>query len=88
MTVDRVEIDLSKVRMLAESAERRAQHLHSQHDRIAPLADTPPKKASVASLLNDFFYWSGKATSYRGIIAMAELQTIVEDELDAEARCP
>lgn len=79
-----MEVDADKVRELAESAVRRAQEIHAQYSSNEMLSH-PQKRAS---LLNDFFYWSGKATSYRGIIAMGELQTIVEDELDAEPTCP
>lgn len=76
-----MEVDADKVRMLAESAERRAREHHAKYEENRYHSKAP-------SYLNDFFYWSGKATSYRGIIAMAELQTIVDDELDAEGSCP
>ena len=76
-----VDVDLNKIRILAESAERRAKDIHAKYAMTF-------ESDYAASLLNDFFYWSGKATSYRGIIAMAELQQIVEDELDAEGSCP
>lgn len=92
------EIDLTKLTALAESAERRAKELHADYEKAKQDAEawraisiygyTADMDAKVASLLNDFFYWSGKATSYRGVIAMVELQTVIEDELDAEARCP
>ena len=89
------EVDLDKVRMLAESAERRARELHFKYGNECLKAahakdgvEAGSFDVKAASLLNDFFYWSGKATSYRGIVAMCELATIVEDELDAEASCP
>lgn len=78
-----MEVDMNKIRILAESAERRAKELHK--DYLELQGDWPSRAQST---LNDFFYWSGKATSYRGIIAMAELQQIVEDELDSEGSCP
>ena len=93
-----MEVDMNKIRILAESAERRAKELHLNYQAahaaanehrihaLPNLAETMDEQA--ASLLNDFFYWSGKATSYRGIIAMAELQQTVEDELDSEGSCP
>ena len=93
-----MEVDINKIRILAESAERRAGELHTkykheQHLALTAAADTDFAGAhrfqkGAQSTLNDFFYWSGKATSYRGIIAMAELQQIVEDELDSEGSCP
>lgn len=93
-----MEVDMNKIRILAESAERRAKELHAEYEKSKKLAFdhrqcmrnllAAQTDVQTASLLNDFFYWSGKATSYRGIIAMAELQMIVEDELDAEGSCP
>ena len=79
-----MDVDINKIRILAESAERRATGLHTAYDVVK--ADGQLSRA--ASLLNDFFYWSGKATSYRGIVAMAEMQAIVEDELEEEGSCP
>lgn len=85
-----MEVDMNKIRILAESAERRANDLHAKANEEDDRNPHPPGFHSIEyySLLNDFFYWSGKATSYRGIIAMAELQQIVEDELDSEGSCP
>ena len=93
-----VDVDLNKIRILAESAERRAKDIHEDYQgtkanatawvRLGDISQAILQTKKAASLLNDFFYWSGKATSYRGIIAMAELQQIVEDELDAEGSCP
>ena len=77
-----MEVDINKIRILAESAERRAKELHAKTDICIP--DSP----DFHSFLNDFFYWSGKATSYRGIVAMAEMQAIVEEELEGEPTCP
>jgi hypothetical protein len=74
-------MDTQRLRELAESAERRAQGLYRKFDQ----AVDPVLKAGW---LNDFFYWSGKATSYRGVVAMIELQTVVDDELDSEPTCP
>lgn len=76
-------MDTEPIRKLAESAERRAQELHILYQE-----QQDPMSAQVRSFLNDFFYWSGKATAYRGVIAMVELQTVVEEELDAEGSCP
>ena len=82
-----VDVDLNKIRILAESAERRAEELHGQY--VASVANSISLSDSrPASLLNDFFYWSGKATSYRGIVAMAEMREIVERELEEEGSCP
>lgn len=79
-----MEVDADKVRMLAESAERRASEFHAVYNSEEMLS-YPQRRAA---LLNDFFYWSGKATSYRGILAMGELATIVEEEMDATPQCP
>ena len=76
-----MEVDINKIRILAESAERRARDIHAKYGMTF-------ESDYAASLLNDFFYWSGKATSYRGIVAMAEMQAIVEDEIDATPSCP
>lgn len=93
-----MEVDAGKIIALAESAERRAQQIHLKYLKIEQLRkEALARYANITStrhelearnLLNDFFYWSGKATSYRGIIAMMELATVVEDELDAEGSCP
>ena len=84
-----MEVDINKIRILAESAERRA---HAAHEEYSKLMETPddekPTYTKAANYLNDFFYWSGYKNAYRGIVAMAEMQAIVEDELDNEATCP
>ena len=90
-----MEIDINKIRILAESAERRAKELHAKHSTVLKEIQSglnPHLWAEAQSVahgyLNDFFYWSGKATSYRGIVAMAEMQAIVEEELEEEGSCP
>lgn len=84
-----MEVDMEKVVALAESAERRAKECHAKRETLLNSGnDGLTIYSQAAGLLNDFFYWSGKATSYRGIVAMAEMATIVEDELDAEGSCP
>ena len=74
-------MDTQKLRELAESAERRANICHKHF-----LAES--NNATKAGYLNDYFYWAGHAVAYKGIVAMIELATVVEDERDAEARCP
>lgn len=88
-----VDVDLNKIRILAESAERRAGELHTKADSAKPSGPCTchPGREFTCSyhfVMNDFFYWSGKATSYRGIIAMAEMNAIVERELEEEGSCP
>ena len=91
-----MEIDINKIRILAESAERRAKNIHTEVTASKPtlgnncgcFATINGWTCPYHSFLNDFFYWSGKATSYRGIVAMAEMQAIVEEELDATPSCP
>ena len=83
-----MEVDINKIRILAESAERRAKDIHKQVLNMYPLDADSDEGDKARSLLNDFFYWSGKATSYRGIVAMAEMQAIVEEELEEEGSCP
>ncbi len=80
------DLDMNKLRILAESAERRAKELHLKY-RAAIEAD-PADLGVARGYLNDFFYWSGKATSYRGIVSMLELQTVIEEEMDNEPSCP
>lgn len=82
-----MEVDAEKVLALAESAEERAKKLHREYADLHDSTDEETQRRAQ-NLLNDFFYWSGKATSYRGVVAMAELATIVEDELEAEGSCP
>lgn len=79
------EVDLEKVRKLAESAQLRAgtSHVHWQATRW-----NRATSEVAASNLNDYFYWIGHANAYKGIVAMAELATVVEDELDSEGSCP
>lgn len=74
-------MDTDRIRQLAESAERRAHRIHAQMLE----SSSPPEKAGP---LNDYFYWIGHANAYKGIVAMIELQTVVEDELDSESTCP
>lgn len=75
------DVDLDKVRGMAEHAEQWRDNFNKKYAQ----AVDPKVKAGK---LNDYFYWAGKATSYRGIVAMCELATIVEDELDSEPTCP
>lgn len=92
------EVDLEKVRMLAESAQERADKCHKSHQEATTELSRYRAANGVfagqdisqeaASHLNDYFYWIGHAHAYKGIVAMAELQTVVEDELDAEGSCP
>jgi hypothetical protein len=70
-------VDTEPIRKLAESATLRAQDAHIAY-----------QSTGDSSHLNDAFYWFGHANAYKGIIAMAEIATIVEDELDAEGSCP
>ena len=70
-------MDTQKLRELAESAEERANRYHKQYQ------DT-----LHATHLNDAFYWWGHANAYKGVVAMIELATIVDDERDAEPTCP
>lgn len=78
------EVDLEKVRELAESAQTRAEICHVSYEAYKMFDETD----KAAQALGDFFYWIGHTNAYKGIIAMAELATIVEDEMDAEGSCP
>lgn len=88
------DVDVEKIRGLAESAERRAEELHARHstlqDRAHGQTDIEGRDTlkQAASVLNDFFYWSGYKNAYRGIIAMVELNEGIEKEMDAEGSCP
>ena len=74
-------MDKDRIRQLAESADRWVVDMHRDWDN----ATDPVIKAGK---LNDYFYWAGKATAYRGILAGLEIQEMVEAEKDAEGSCP
>lgn len=92
------EIDLELVRKLAESAEARAQGCHDAYEAHTVLAQEHQNalrnlmaanhRLDAQSKLNDYFYWIGHANAYKGIVAMVELATVVEDEMDATPQCP
>lgn len=71
------EITLEHVQALADSAQVRATRCHTLWE-----------ETEIPNHLNDYFYWIGHANAYKGIVAMAELQTVVEDEMDATPQCP
>ncbi len=73
---------IAKLDMLGNSAHERAIGFHVQlqkHREFSP---------KYRSLLNDYFYWSGKATAYKGIAAGLVLRDMVARDEDAEATCP
>lgn len=91
-------MEVEPIRKLAESAVLRAQEAHGKY--LAKDAETVEHQRCMRNLaaagtrkeaqeaLNDAFYWFGHANAYKGVIAMIELATVVEDELDAEGSCP
>jgi hypothetical protein len=91
-------VDTEPIRKLAESARKRGKDAHLEYQKLDSEANeharymrnllAQSKRIEAQSKLNDAFYWFGHATAYKGIIAMAELATIVEDELDSEPTCP
>lgn len=42
----------------------------------------------AAGYLNDYFYWIGHYTAYRGIAAGLALREVVEQEIDETPSCP
>ena len=91
-------MDTQKLRELAESAEERANHKHKLYQLAIEEAEGHTRhmrnlaaeaaRLDARGFLNDFFYWQGHAVAYRGVIAMIELQTVIDDERDAEPTCP
>lgn len=77
-------MDTERIRQLAESSQRRAQRCHADYQRF----ELGGEHTRAVSAQNDYFYWIGHANAYKGVIAMIELQTVVEDERDAEGSCP
>lgn len=92
------EVDLELVRKMADSAQERADRCHTQYDEHLTLAlehqdqlrnlQAASHRMEAQTRLNDYFYWIGHTNAYRGIVAMAELATVVEDELESEGTCP
>lgn len=74
-------MDKDRVRQLAENAEVWREGFQKDYGA----AVDPTVKAGK---LNDYFYWAGKATAYRGILAMMEIMEMVEEEIEGEASCP
>lgn len=74
-------MDTQKLRELAESADERAMRCHKKFQAES-------NDATKAGYLNDYFYWAGHAVAYKGVVAMIELATVVEDERDATPTCP
>ncbi len=91
-------MDTEKLRELAESAQKRAGDYHGYFEAANEAAIDHvyggqvnlalEMRRKAAGFLNDYFYWIGHANAYKGVIAMVELQTIVEDEIDATPQCP
>lgn len=88
-------MDTEPIRKLAESARKRGKDCHLEFqdldDQAHDCKDDRERELlsrKAASKLNDAFYWFGHANAYNGIVAMVELATVVEDELDAEPTCP
>ena len=91
-------MDTEPIRKLAESARKRGKDAHLEYQNYeaqateavarCDWAEEAKLKALAASKLNDAFYWFGHANAYNRIVAMVELATVVEDELDAEPTCP
>lgn len=73
-------MDVVKLQQIANRAEERATALH--------IAYTEAEGAEAQNLLNDFFYWIGHANAYKGVVAMIELQAVVDEEVDATPQCP
>lgn len=67
--------------MDAEEAKKRAQGSRDIFERAT-------QDEIRQSRMNDFFYWSGKATAYSGIANGLALRGIVEEELEEEGSCP
>lgn len=93
-----MEVDAEKVLALAESADKRGKEHHAkfrtfhdemtEHQRCMRVEEAQGARIRAQDALNDAFYWFGHKNAYLGVVAMAELATIVEDELDAEGSCP
>ena len=91
-------MDTEPIRKLAESARKRGKDYHIEYQRLDGLSHVAASNEDYAGAfhfatkanakLNDAFYWFGHANAYNGVVAMVELQTVVEDELDAEGSCP
>lgn len=87
-------MDYERVRMLAESAQERADrhHLKVQDVKRAMAGADAQEMFDLTKMyhssLNDYFYWIGHANAYRGVLAGLEIMSIVEDELEAESQCP
>ena len=77
-------MDTQRLRELADRCDDRATRIHVDYQVAVENAEM----AKAAGLLNDYFYWAGHSVAYKGVIAMIELATIVEDEMDSEPTCP
>lgn len=73
-------MDREYVKSLAESADERAISFHREYDiaktreeywyKTEDVKKWEKYRKEAAGLLNDFFYWSGKATAYRGVLLL------------------
>jgi hypothetical protein len=75
-------MDKEMISRLADSAAARATDIHKAYDKARTLeeywfkTDNVKKwkksRGEAAGLLNDFFYWTGKVTAYKGVVVLME----------------